>query len=91
MKHTKGPWSLKRIGNESTDFHQTVTSESFPALARVHVETETGKANARLIAAAPDMLAVLKELLPYVTKLSQPGERWARLAVEQAIEKAEGK
>lgn len=65
--HTPGPWSVEID-------HQTETPEFIRAyhkgemfdIASLSDETEDIKANARLIAAAPDLLAALDDLLSYL-------------------------
>lgn len=47
------------------------------------------EANAHLIAAAPELLAALKALLPYVSPLAYPGISGAIKNAKSAIEKAE--
>ena len=55
-KHTPGPWC---IGN----FDWCIETEMDEAVAQVEVnELHNWKANARLIAAAPDLLAALKAI-----------------------------
>ena len=58
-KYTPGPWSL------SANYHQTqkVVSDSCEIVKLP--PTEVGKANARLIAAAPEMLEALEECYKY--------------------------
>ena len=57
--HTSGPWHLgRRAGNPA------IYSQDGAEIADVlHVTNGDWRGNARLIAAAPDLLAALKELL----------------------------
>lgn len=67
--HTPGPWEV----SYSTNFpdQQTVQAEgSDRILALIDRADEQDYANARLIAAAPDLLSVLKEAM-------RPVENWA--------------
>lgn len=74
--HTPGPWNSASTGN-----HQgLVISEANGA----NVATTYDKADATLIAAAPDMLAALQAILPHINA----GEA---LLARTAINKALGK
>ena len=93
-KHTAGPWRVvndasvvARIDRPGEDRESLVVRLDSSSTANTKTQNI---ANARLIAAAPEMLEALKALLPYVEKYDQPGERWARLCIEQVIAKAEG-
>lgn len=75
-KHTPGPWS---VGRRSKKGHYRFidADDGWLELARVVVRPEgyendraSGAANARLIAAAPDLLAALKE---QVAECTDPG------------------
>ena len=93
MSHTPGPWTVGITGGQE----RAVFQESDPcghickfpgSLWGPSAEEKT--ANARLIAAAPDMLAVLKALQeegPYMAT------RWIMLQdrVSEVIAKAEGR
>ena len=66
-KHTPAPWKIGRGGPNPKDpvFWRTdvLNSSSTIRIARVSgVGEETSKANARLIAAAPDLLEACREL-----------------------------
>lgn len=61
-KHTPGPWN---IAQESIDKEwHIVTASGGRIMANVHIEAgnEMDAANARLIAAAPDLLAACKDV-----------------------------
>ena len=101
MKHTKGPWAyndrLAEDGDKETAVYGHSKHLSEPVCVIPHDDiTENGykevKANARLIAAAPQLLAVCKRakelLVPEVTKEPDRTIFWELVA---AIEKAEGK
>ena len=76
-KHTPGPWRLYQgpLLYVEADNHVGPIAELRSRLdyGRMHpLVAETRDANARLIAAAPDLLEALKELLgPYVDKPSE--------------------
>lgn len=55
QKHTPGPWAY-RIGQHHTDFILSNGSV-------IEVEWRIAEANARLIAAAPDLLEALRDLV----------------------------
>lgn len=56
QKHTPGPWSLNQYG-EPVD----ASGENIRAKGLALTNSEEAKANARLIAAAPDMLAIHRD------------------------------
>ena len=93
--HTAGPWSIDRqepgelwIAGDGRDHPVCmVTAAGFV--------TERDEADARLIAAAPDLLAALKalELQALQSNVNSPSNEWGREALDlarAAIEKAEG-
>lgn len=85
-KHTPGPWRTTRFtGNKSWTIQRSDTHE---ALASVR----TGEANARLIAAAPEMLEALKEARGWI-ELAEDMCRDTSAAlskIDALIAKAEG-
>lgn len=62
MKHTKGPWATL-----SGERNKTYIVNHTDQLSRVHIaqmlNAEDSKANAQLIASAPDLLEALEQLL----------------------------
>lgn len=99
-KHTPGPWEVS-IGND-----YAVTAEAYPKAYPHHYKSDDlgeylayvgnraedfGKANARLIAAAPDMLEALEVMLqePWLTDSDKP-KHWAQEQARAAIAKAKG-
>ena len=91
--HTPGPWIVRSyidmqhpscLGDD--DNRHMIISEGGQGLAHtVGLNTETDVVNARLIAAAPDLLAACKATLPPLEQ-RQP---W-HVMLEAAIAKAEG-
>ena len=79
MTHTPGPWRVFHI--RMNEFEIWDEYENFPA----DMSDEAMKANARLIAAAPEMLAALHDALDYL--YNDGGE--LRRAMCAAIAKAE--
>ena len=87
-QHTPGPWSI--YFNSQDDL---VIRKMFPdgqeshSIARCH----SGAANARLIAAAPELLEALQRLSAQCERLRLPGqsetdaERTARVVIHKAI------
>ncbi len=96
MKHTKGPWRTRANGEVIT-IDGDVDGAFYCGIAQINpggysdkgTPNKLDRANARLIAAAPDLLDACKEL----KELEQPGS--ARLLgfakAQAAIAKAEGK
>ena len=84
MTHTPAPWSCERIWNiPETRIHADVEGRRI-ALAEAFTMPRAGEkeANAHLIAAAPDMLVMLRRVL---------GSQWTADDVSALISKAEGR
>jgi hypothetical protein len=89
-RHTPGPWR-----REMEEIYATIDYNDYliaDATGDTDLEIEEAEANANLIAAAPELLAALKALMPKGwdhddTMDHIPGVKLARLA----IAKAEGK
>ena len=90
-QHTPGPWAVNPVGAVVDSFRATgeivpVCALLWPTDVRSEDETE---ANARLIAAAPDLLAALKALVD-VIDLHYPRDHFTVLtSARAAIAKAE--
>lgn len=95
-KHTPGPWAIEDYRIENGDWRSTGLIWGNPGLvARVNCDKlssvsppdkiEMFEANARLIAAAPEMLEALEELSRY------PIGQGARDRIDAIIAKAKGK
>ena len=85
-KHTPGPWKIEWGEDSSGPFVAEICSENGDHI----VDTESGnyppyEADARLIAAAPDLLAVCKRQLAMGEPFSM------HEAMRAAVDKAEGK
>jgi hypothetical protein len=83
-KHTPGPWQI------TTDFinvfnEDAIQIASLDSQGSPDIGVEESLANAYLISAAPEMLAVLKKVLP---EIDDPNLMWE---VSDAIDKAEGR
>ncbi len=92
--HTPGPWvCYADLPSTEPDWHIVTTSNRLRVLANVHIEpgNKTDEANARLIAAAPDLLAIALRFRDY-TK-GPDGYRYPLGSVQEldaAIAKATG-
>jgi len=85
--HTPGPWKLFQFGGPQIG--NANTGEAICTLwGNEKNENDSIHANARLIAAAPDLLAALKRIL----SAEEDGEGWTRAFIEAhaVIAKATG-
>lgn len=88
--HTPGPWKVANDGQiQCPDLNQY---GNWIVAAIQREMTPEDQANARLIAAAPDLLTWAKELLAWEDDVPPPGTRGAEIfeALADAIAKAEG-
>ena len=90
-KHTPGPW---KIGATPPNGEQTIGTQQglMVAVATTGANTPT-EANARLIAAAPELLDLLNKVLPLVAFAYDKGLADAEIIgrdIESAIAKATG-
>lgn len=110
MKHTPGPWNISRDTRTifaSTDgagvlirgIEQTIPQIAYIASNGFAATFEEQKANARLIAAAPELLEAAQNLLDYVREFfpdeplfsTDPHEQSVNVRdLEAAIRKAKG-
>lgn len=66
-KHTPGPWTISKHGNYLSIMDGSGDAVRGPAtVCGLYQNRDTTEANARLIAAAPDLLAELKEALIHI-------------------------
>lgn len=86
-KHTPGPW-IFYADTPSTDpnWHIVTTANRMRVLANVHIEPGNAMdaANARLIAAAPDLLEALQGVLRVADRQTDEFDA-ARAAIAKAI------
>lgn len=80
-KHTPGPWA--KFGSVIRSL-----AGSDRKVADVRIIDAEGQANAKLIAAAPDLLEALEDLLSRCESLSVDGVGPQKVAARQAIAKA---
>lgn len=92
LKFTPGPW-FARPAIRSGEFNVTAQSGGFAPLAKVKGDKrgtlDDALHNARLMAAAPDLLAALLAMLEHCPDLEKTGEivhavKLARAAIERA-------
>ena len=94
-KHTPGPWASVATMSSDFDFIRRIESDLAGQVAKVRVSTvlpqEEALANARLIAAAPDLLDLLLAAVSRVELANAEGDpilsAWlpdARAAITQA-------
>lgn len=87
--HTPGPWVAKELygGNRRwvVLHEETINGGSFKR--RLDWSGQMDEANARLIAAAPDMLDALKMVRDYIVTMKGKGHEY-QIVVDAAIEKA---
>jgi hypothetical protein len=85
-KHTPGPWIVEAEHEDGEALISSARQEAWSAFARVVVrmadcqhDRPEGLANARLIAAAPDLLKVLRtaeaELVTLIPRLAHPARK----------------
>jgi hypothetical protein len=103
VKHTPGPWQVERDRQHAQVFHVVGPSEIVMGLDgicsphRLNDRTfNEDEANMRLIAAAPDLLEALKQVMGWVESWSPnfvEDEEWpeAKYYINAAIAKAEGR
>lgn len=97
-KHTPGPWTAF-YKNKYDEWHVSLPiagSNMKLSLCSDGIQSENQEADARLIAAAPDLLDALKRLLRFVNAHTASGEVIPAQTVEHvrsltAIAKAEGR
>lgn len=78
--HTPGPWHSRPVGFRG---HMEIFTASDDLIAALHLRDDTA-ANARLIAAAPELLGALAALLEDQRDASLPVLAQARAAIAKA-------
>jgi hypothetical protein len=68
-QHTPGPWAISEQNDSDkswkAEVYSTISDEGVARVGYFDTIRSEDLANARLIAAAPDLLAALESLLPY--------------------------
>lgn len=86
-KHTPGPWRIGDAGH--TVFGPRVSDvrdlQTVAKLVRGNKTIDTWKANARLIAAAPELLAALERVVPWIGRMIADGGHMAGLLPQDAV------
>lgn len=96
MKHTKGKWCLSGIAHDEEDFEIHNNKELDVWVATVKgcqtQDSEETKANARLIAAAPELLEITTELIRQFGGVSSitPKQKSAIALAKEIYKKATG-
>lgn len=90
--HTPGPWTAEQDAGDDDEMTGRIFSDSGDWIAEVHTGDGEGsfESNARLIAASPDLLAALENLMHETEGgQAQCGQQFAD-AARAAIAKAKG-
>lgn len=96
MSHTPGPWKVREDGI-GKNFKRTGTSfevwgtPGYVASVGPLCAEEKQRANARLIAAAPEMFELIKETIGYIYCEEGAHARYMRRKLEDIIKKIEDK
>jgi hypothetical protein len=90
MRHTDGPWWACPPDEDSENWE---IEDGYGHTATVYGDDEPAAANARLMAAAPELLAALRELVHYDEGSSEQGSYGYEVLsrCKAAIAKAEGR
>lgn len=95
-KHTKGPWRVDALGHVAKTYEDKTNSYSMDIAIVADTPSSLGKpdlANARLIAAAPELLEALEDIVKFYSDnikiMPVAFQTFADLA-EQTINKAKG-
>lgn len=99
IQHTPGPWSMDATGY--SPLSRLIRGPNDQIIGTVANRTGEGVANARLIAAAPELLEALEQALPWVATAvafrsdvhpeARENNKKAVEKIKAAIEKATGK
>lgn len=85
MKHTKGPWTAFIPKTDVTEASvKGADGITFAEMGGFGQDRETNEANARLIAAAPEMLEALIAIVNYCENRNLPYPASARAAIAKA-------
>lgn len=93
MSHTPGPWTYDDESVTGSVWSGNAPSGAWPTgvcVASVLGDSAESEANARLIAAAPELLEALEECLEWIRQNGRPPTSELRQRVENAIAKARG-
>jgi len=96
-EHTPGPWSYFYPAGNPDGFRITAVEGVFIGRIAAPADMESGRANARLTAAAPELLSALKLLVSAVERDDNPSDEGhysnsdEMMAARSVIAKAEGR
>ena len=82
-KHTHAPWSYHEL---SGDVRTSEQCEKQKTIARINHHLEQSESNAKLIAAAPDLLEILQLMAEKDFDFSEHECRLARMAIAKATQ-----
>jgi hypothetical protein len=90
-KHTLGPWGCVDTSNHAHDYRLTKPNGDVLPLGGERYDNSEQRANARLIAAAPELLHALQMARSYI--IASGAKHWEKdlAKVDAALAKAEGK
>lgn len=91
MTHTPGPWRVWEAGKESWEICEPSNPNRQSHFANVRVGNmwgEEGKANARLIASAPELLEALKDLVSAEEQYVEDAKAQLDDPISDAVESA---
>lgn len=88
MKHTLGPWICSKEKNGQIEIRSLPTDYPITAISTEDLNPEEDRANARLIAAAPDLLEACRATFE---NSGPAGMAVAKQLAKEAIDKFEGR
>ena len=88
MEHTAGPWEVVPESIRFSEPYGYTIDTKEGHITFIHNDHGDQKANARLIAAAPDLLEALKSIQNDLNSKLDPK---TRVIIESVVKKAEGK
>lgn len=92
MTYTKGPWVIDRWSDKQGSKGISIKSAAGLHIANMVMQLDDAEpANARLIAAAPDLMEALKNLLSWSERITEFHGAPSQEAARAAARKAEGK
>ena len=92
MKHTKGPWNIRKSGGKYKITADTGTLDGPECVAVVSDFNSSSRANAELVALAPELLEIAKAYRNLLRTLAHTDGQVATYQhIESVIARAEGK
>ena len=82
MKHTPGPWIIQNQSDNGNMYH--IESEGWGIIHRIEDTSNEPFYNARLIAAAPEMLALLERMVDDPELTPEEGLKLAKDVIRKA-------